>query len=256
MTFDCTASYALALEPDDSLELAIGYVRSLDYYNIHADNLVSFVVSLAQVPAEAVDAFVLQGRDCFESLCSEEESLANQKVTELFEAVSSHGLSPVEANELNRLLGLFVEFAKRIFVVEAEVEVDLERTLIRPSRTLGEDLDYLAALEKVNIKAANLFFFIVGEEELSPEIKDQIAFCISEYYRAVRSWVFADIFITKGDIYSLGSVVSVMDNEKIWALKEHLDEFAGAALELEEAENKAFDKLPRMTEVQVKPWQS
>jgi len=249
-------AHALSLEPTESLGLAVGYIRILDYYNIHADNLTAFVSSLPQVSEEVFEEFSLQGTVYHEILRSGDEEAATHKVDDLFALIARQGLSPAELNALSLLFDLFVEYSRALQEAETEALIDAGAVSLRPSQTLKGNAEYVKALQNVNLKAANLFFFMVGEEDLAGEVKDQIAFCINEYYRAIRSWVFAEIFITKGDLYSLGATVSEMDKDAMWALKDHLDAYAEAALELEEAENKAFDALPDTAKVWTKPWQS
>lgn len=230
--------HLLNIEPNDRLEWAMEYVRILDFYNIHADNLMSFVGSFSHVPASDVDKFAQHSivRSVALQMGEEHEAVAKYNWEQAFVAIAQHGLSPAESNELERLMTLLDEHAIILGDVEREALEDASLVSFGLRAKLEDDPECIEALEVVNKLACSLFFFMIGEEDKPKEDKERLAQGIRAYHAAVRSGVFDDIFISKADMYSMGAVISSMNDIGLGMLKNWLDDYAGAALELAEVE--------------------
>lgn len=235
--------HTLCLHPHTSLESAVDYVRVVESYNVHADNMMSFLGFASPAMAEAKDEMASLLKSYSISLRADLDEAISSKTRIILEAVRSKGLDNPAIVEFYRLFQLFTEFVFAVYVKEQELLKASQPVYVKPSLQLVNDAGYMKALDTLNAQGMNVFFFIIGQEDLSEEQTREIGYRIVEFYRAVRSHQTESIMVTKADLYSIQASRSGEDDTALWDLKSRLDAYEVLVYTVEDAEYLAEARL-------------
>lgn len=235
-------NHALCLHPSGPMKKARLYLRRVDYYNIHADNLLSFLDGALPGLAGSKDGMVSQFKSYAISLRGHQSEAAAGKRAALFETASQNGFTANEMIEFNRLFELFTEHAVDVFTAERDALGMLSMVSLAPNTALVDDGAYMVALTAVNEYAGEIVLYMSEQSDSTRQIKEELGFLLVEYSLAVRSGQDSFIDATK-DAIDLTVALSLVESDERWDLGNMLDTYAALLAYLENTENDGLVKV-------------